>query len=85
MIYLYLSKNFEPLKELLNSEYEYSMFDQTGKNTNMGSNCWIIYIPDERTQRNATSALEKSKLRLDSLVFEFRRENKGNVNDLCYF
>ena len=85
MINLYVSKNFEPLKELLKSEYEYSKFDLTGKNTNMGSNCWIIYIPDERTQRNATNALEKSKLRLDSLVFEFRREKKGNIDSSFYF
>ena len=80
MIHLYLSKNFEQLKELLKSEYEYSTFDPTGKNKNMGSNYWIIYIPDESIQRTATNALEEAKLRLDSLVFEFRRENKGNVN-----
>ena len=85
MIHLYLSKNFEPLKELLKCEYEYSTFDPTGKNTNMGSNYWIIYVPDERIQRTATNALEEAKLRLDSLVFEFRREKKGKVTSSSNF
>ena len=85
MIHLYLSKQFEQLKESLKSEYEYSMFDPTGKNTNMGSNCWIIYVPDEHIQRNATDALEKSRLRLDSRVFYFRRKKKGNVHSSSYY
>ena len=85
MIHLYISKQFEQLKESLKSEYEYSMFDPTGKNKNMGSNCWIVYIPDEHIQRNATDALEKSSLRLDSHVFEFRKEKKGNNDSSSYF
>ena len=67
------------MKELLESEYDYSMFDPTGKNTNMGFNFWLIYVPDGNAQIDFTNVMEKSKLRLDSLVFEFLREKRGKI------
>ena len=53
------------------------MFDPTGRNINMGSNLWLVYIPGESVRKDAINVFRNSKLRLDSLVFEFYREYHG--------
>ena len=81
-VHLYLSQRFGPLKVLMDYEFEYSMFDPMGRNTNMGSNLWLIYIPSESLRKDAIDVYRNSKLRLDSLVFEFYRDYNGNTKDL---
>ena len=45
----------------------------------MGSNLWLVYIPGESVRKDAINVFRNTKLRLDSLVFEFYRDYNGST------